>query len=145
MEKSLESIHDHFPLTEAELRTYSALAFAYVGDCVYDLVIRTMVLSRGNNRPNRYHKEVTRIVNAKAQTDLMNIIKPHLSEEEMTIFRRGRNAKTISPAKNQSLHDYRIATGLEALMGYLYLAGRMERLMELIRIGLEEMEEEKQE
>lgn len=144
MEKSLEIIHDHFPLTEAELRTYSAPAYAYVGDCVFDLVIRTMVLTRGNNRPNRYHQEVTHYVNAKGQTEILNKIKPHLSEEEMTIFRRGRNAKTISAAKNQSLHDYRIATGLEALIGYLYLAGRMERIMELIRLGLKDLEEEQE-
>lgn len=136
MEKSLSLIQDHYPLTEVELRTYSALAFAYVGDSVYDLIIRTMVTSKGNNRPNKYHQEAIRYVNAKGQTELMNKIKPHLTEEELTMFRRGRNSKTISPAKNQSPHDYRIATGFEALMGYLYLSGRMERIMELINIGL---------
>ena len=138
MEKSLDLIQGHYPLTEVELRTYSALAFAYVGDSVYDLIIRTKVVSKGNNRPNKYHQEAVRFVNAKGQTEMMHKIKPYLNEEEITIFRRGRNSKTISAAKNQSLHDYRIATGFEALIGYLYLAGRMERIMELIQIGLGE-------
>ena len=142
MEKSLSQglalLKQHYPLTEVELRTYSALAFAYVGDSVYDLIIRTMVTSRGNNRPNQYHKEVIGYVNAKGQTEMMGRIKPYLTEEERTIFRRGRNSKTISAAKNQSHHDYRIATGFEALLGYLYLSGRMERIMELVRIGLGE-------
>ncbi len=136
MEKSLELIRDHYPLTETELRTYSGLAFAYVGDSVYDLIIRTMVVSKGNTRPNKYHKDAIRFVNAKAQTEIMGKIKEYLTEEEATIFRRGRNSKTISPAKNQSLHDYRIATGFEALVGYLYLSGKMDRIMELIQIGL---------
>ncbi len=136
MEKSLELLRTHYPLTEVELRTYSSLALAYIGDSIYDLIIRTMVISKGNTRPQKYHKEVIGYVNAKAQMEMMGKIKEYLTEEETTIFRRGRNAKTISPAKNQSLHDYRIATGFEALMGYLYLSGQMERIMELIHIGL---------
>ena len=139
MEKSLGLLNQHFPLTEVELRTYSALSFAYIGDSVYDMIIRTMIVSKGNNRPNKYHREVIKYVNAKAQTEMMGIIKEYLTEEEITMFRRGRNSKTISPAKNQSHHDYRIATGFEALIGYLYLAGRMDRIMELVEIGLKEM------
>lgn len=139
MEKSLGLLNQHFPLTEVELRTYSALSFAYIGDSVYDMIIRTMIVSKGNNRPNKYHREVIKYVNAKAQTEMMGIIKEYLTEEEITMFRRGRNSKTISPAKNQSHHDYRIATGFEALIGYLYLAGRMERIMELVEIGLKKM------
>lgn len=145
MEKSLGLLNQHYPLNEVELRTYSALSFAYIGDSVYDMIIRTMVVSKGNNRPNKYHREVIKYVNAKAQTEMMGIIKEYLTEEELTMFRRGRNSKTISPAKNQSHHDYRIATGFEALVGYLYLAGRMERIMELVEIGLKEMTAKKTE
>lgn len=136
MEESLDRIMDHFPLTEQEVRSYSALAFAYIGDSVYDLIIRTMITSKGNNRPNKYHRQVIQYVNANAQTRMMDKMKPFLTEEEKTMFRRGRNAKSISCAKNQSHHDYRIATGFETLIGYLYMTGQMERIMELISVGL---------
>ncbi len=136
MEKSLAFIQQHYPLSEVELRSYSAQAFAYIGDSVYDMIIRTMVMSKGNNRPNKYHQEVIPYVNAAAQTEMVHKIKNYLTEEEMTIFKRGRNAKTMSPAKNQSIHDYRFATGFEALLGYLYLSGKMDRAMQLVRFGL---------
>ena len=109
METCLKGIAEHFPLTEKELRGYSSLGLAYIG-----------------------------YVNAAAQTEMMEIIKPLLTDEEKAVFRRGKNAKSLSPAKNQSSHDYHIATGFEALMGYLYLSGQMERLEELIRICLSE-------
>ena len=76
---------------------------------------------------------------------MMEIIKPLLTDEEKAVFRRGKNAKSLSPAKNQSSHDYHIATGFEALMGYLYLSGQMERLEELIRICLSEKENRNEE
>ena len=136
MEESLGRIMDNFPLTEQEVRSYSALAFAYIGDSVYDLIIRTMITSKGNNRPNKYHQQVIQYVNANAQTRMMDKIKPLLTEEEKTMFRRGRNAKSISCAKNQSHHDYRIATGFETLIGYLYMTGQMGRIMELVSVGL---------
>ena len=136
MEESLGRIMDHFPLTEQEVRSYSSLAFAYIGDSVYDLIIRTMITSKGNNRPNKYHQQVIQYVNANAQTRMMDNIKPLLTEEEKTMFRRGRNAKSISCAKNQSHHDYRIATGFETLIGYLYMTGQMGRIMELVSVGL---------
>ena len=138
MEKSLGQIMEHCPLTPQEVRSYSALSFAYIGDSVYDLIIRTMITSKGNNRPNKYHQQVIRYVNAAAQTKMMERIKPLLNEEEKNMFRRGRNAKSISCAKNQSHHDYRIATGFETLIGYLYMTGQMERIMELVEAGLGE-------
>ncbi len=141
MEKSLSEIIEHFPLSEGEVRAYNPLAFAYVGDAVYDLIIRTMVVSKGTNRPNRYHKETIQYVNAKAQMELYENMKEILTDEEKNIFRRGKNTKTISPAKNQSLHDYRMATGFEALMGYLYLSGRVDRIIELVEYGLKKEEE----
>lgn len=136
MEKSLNHISQHFSLSQKELETYHPLAFAYVGDAVYDLIIRTMVVSQGNRRPNRYHHDVINYVSAAAQTRMYHEIKDSLTEEERHVFRRGKNVKMISPAKNQSLHDYRMATGFEALMGYLYLTGRTDRIVELLNIGL---------
>jgi ribonuclease-3 family protein len=97
-----------------------------------------MVVTKGNDKANHYHQKTIGYVNAAAQTEMMEIIKPLLTDEEKAVFRRGKNAKSLSPAKNQSSHDYHIATGFEALMGYLYLSGQMERLEELIRICLSE-------
>lgn len=138
IEDSLKVIADSFPLDAQKVKTYSALSFAYIGDSVYDLIIRTMITTRGNTKPNKYHSRVIGYVNAAAQTRMMEKIKPYLNEEEKVMFRRGKNAKPASCAKNQSHHDYRIATGFETLIGYLYLTGKIERIMELVTIGLEE-------
>ncbi len=140
MEDSLKAIADSFPLDEQKVKTYSALSFAYIGDSVYDLIIRTMITTRGNTKPNKYHRQVIEYVNAAAQTRMMERIKPYLNEEEKVMFRRGKNAKPASCAKNQSHHDYRIATGFETLIGYLYLTGKVARIMELVSLGLEEEE-----
>ena len=131
------SLIDHFPLTEKELKTYSALALAYIGDCVFDLVVRTILVSRGNDKPQAYHRRAIHFVNAAAQKDMMSMLTASLKEEEKAVFRRGRNAKGASPARNQSLHDYRIATGFEALLGYLYLSGQRERLYQLLSLCLQ--------
>ena len=134
------SLIDHFPLTEKELKTYSALALAYIGDCVFDLVVRTILVSRGNDKPQAYHRRAIHFVNAAAQKDMMSMLTASLTEEEKAVFRRGRNAKGASPARNQSLHDYRIATGFEALLGYLYLSGQRERIYQLLSLCLQEEE-----
>ena len=110
MEDSLKVIADSFPLDAQKVKTYSALSFAYIGDSVYDLIIRTMITTRGNTKPNKYHSRVIGYVNAAAQTRMMEKIKPYLNEEEKVMFRRGKNAKPASCAKNQPHHDYRIAT-----------------------------------
>ena len=99
-----------------------------------------MVVTKGNDKANHYHQKTISYVNAAAQTAMMEKIKPLLTDEERAVFRRGKNAKSPSPAKNQSSHDYHIATGFEALMGYLYLSGQMERLEELIRICLSDVD-----
>ncbi|MDO5146423.1 MAG: ribonuclease III domain-containing protein [Eubacteriales bacterium] len=139
MEKSLRRIADSFPVDEQKIKTYSPLSFAYIGDSVYDLLIRTMITAEGNSRPNRYHQMAIQYVNAKAQAAMMKKIEPHLTEEEKVIFRRGKNAKPATFAKNQTHRDYKIATGFETLIGYLYLKGEMERVMELVSVGFEEI------
>ena len=80
-------------------------------------------------------------VQASAQSKMMRAIQEHLTEEEHAVFKRGRNAKSVSPAKNQSITDYRRATGFEALMGYLYLKIEWKSMLELVKIGLESMDE----
>lgn len=137
MEKGLNSyILDKFGIEEKDIRSYSPLTLAYIGDGIYDLVIRSMVVGEGNTRVNDLHRHTSQIVKAHAQSEMIEKLLPELSEEELVIYKRGRNAKSATMAKNATVGDYRRATGFEALMGYLYLEDKTERMMELILTGL---------
>ncbi len=143
MEESLSlltQIKKEFNLGEVDLRTYSPLTLAFVGDCIYDLIIRTVVVERHNASPNRLHKEKSHLVKAQTQAEMGTVLQQYLTEEELAVYRRGRNAKSYTTAKNATVGDYRKATGLEALYGYLYLDGRMDRLMELLKLSLQELD-----
>jgi len=113
----------------------SPLVLAYIGDAVYEIMVRTMVLSKGNMPVNKMHKASRELVKAKGQSDLYFRIEDMLTEEEKSVFRRGRNAKSHTMAKNAEMIDYKHATGFEALFGYLYLEGRTDRLYELFKAG----------
>lgn len=115
----------------------SALALAYIGDAVFEMLVRTRVLSWGNAPVNILNKKARGIVNAKAQADMYFRIEEFLNDEEKGVFRRGRNAKSHTVPKNADIMDYRHATGLESLFGYLYLCGNMERAIELFDKGIE--------
>ncbi len=117
----------------------SPLTLAYVGDAVYELLVRTFVLSDGNAPVNRLHKKARNMVNAKAQAEFYYRIAEELTEEEAAVFRRGRNAKSYTMPKNANVMDYRYATGVEAIFGYLYLAGQTERALALFRKGMEQI------
>ncbi|HHX55633.1 MAG TPA: ribonuclease III [Clostridiales bacterium] len=119
------------------VNTLSPLALAFIGDGVYDLVIRTMVVEQGNAPVNNMHKKSSDLVKASAQARLYKDIKDELTTNEIAVFKRGRNAKSKTYAKNASKSNYRIATGFEALIGYLYLTNDFPRILELIKIGLE--------
>ncbi len=121
----------------ADAQFYSPLTLAYIGDAVYDLIVRTVVVERGNRPVNLLHRTAVRYVNAGAQAALIGALADDLTEEETAVYRRGRNAKSHTMAKNASVEDYRKATGMEALLGYLYLSDRFDRILELIGIGLE--------
>lgn len=127
-----------------DIRTYSPLTLAYIGDAIYDLVIRTVLVGRGNAPVNTLHRQASSMVKAEAQKASLHQIETLLSEEEKSVYRRGRNAKSYTTAKNASVGDYRIATGFEALLGYLYLTGQMERLLYLVKAGLEGNEDQKE-
>lgn len=129
-----------FELKEVDIRSYSPLALAYIGDGVFDLVIRTVVVERGNAPVSRLHRSTASYVRAATQAAMIEALLPELTQEELAVYRRGRNAKPHTSAKNASLADYLKATGLEALIGYLYLLGRTQRLIELIKDGLEKVE-----
>ncbi len=147
MEKGLEwqfdsYLQEIFQLKEVDVQEYSPLTLAYIGDGIYDLVIRTLVINRGNKQVQKLHQETSALVQASAQSRMMRVLQDKLTEEEHAVYKRGRNAKSVSPAKNQSVTDYRRATGFEALMGYLYLKKDWKRMLKLIRDGLESLEEE---
>ncbi|MCI6022130.1 MAG: ribonuclease III domain-containing protein [Clostridia bacterium] len=121
---------------QVDVMSYSPLTLAYIGDDAYDLVIRTYLLGKGNMPVNKLNRMANELVKAKAQSDMMDVIEPMLDEEEHAVYKRGRNAKSYTKAKNATVADYRRATGFEALMGYLYLQGRLVRMVELIRAGI---------
>lgn len=127
-------------MTRIDAKECQPLVLAYIGDCVFDLIIKTMAAGKGIRPVHKLHEETSRYVQASAQSFMMRAMQEHLTEEEHAIYRRGRNSRTVSPAKNQSITDYRRATGFEALIGYLYLKREYERLAELVTLGLESME-----
>lgn len=138
----LEAIKQEFGCKEVDIRTYSPLALAYIGDAIYDLVIRTIVVERGNCSANRMHRKAVQYVNAHMQARMIEVLEEELTEEESRIYHRGRNAKSYTSAKNATIIEYRKATGLEALCGYLYLSGQQERMLYLIRTALHKLEVE---
>lgn len=135
----LEAIKRDFGCGENDIRTYSPLTLAYIGDAIYDLVIRTVVVERGNRSADKLHKKTVTYVNARVQAKMIEVLEDELTAEEAAVYHRGRNAKSYTTAKNASVIEYRKATGLEALCGYLYLQGQQERLLYLIRTAIEKM------
>lgn len=129
-------IREQFGIAEVDIRTYSPLTLAYIGDGVYDLLIRTVVVGRGNMRTDELHRRTSRIVKAQTQAAMAEALLPELTDEEAEVYRRGRNAKSYTMAKNATMGDYRRATGFEALVGWLYLNDEMERVVELTKRGL---------
>ena len=148
MEKSVgfdfvSYMNELFQMEEVDIREYSPLTLAYIGDCIYDLVIKSLVINAGNKQVNKLHQETSKLVQASAQSLMMRTMQEHLTEEEHTVYKRGRNAKSVSPAKNQSITDYRRAPGFEALLGYLYLKKEWKRMLDLVKIGLDSLKAEK--
>ena len=128
-------IKEQFGIKDVDIRTYSPLTLAYIGDGIFDIVIRSVVVGKGNTKASQLHKHTSSIVKAHTQAVMIEALEPHLTKEEADIYRRGRNAKSPTMAKNATMADYRKATGFEALMGFLYLKDEFERLVELVKIG----------
>lgn len=134
MEKAMK---ETFRMPDINADQYSPLTLAYMGDCAYEIVIRTLLVHKGNTHVDRLNKRASNLAKAATQSQMIGVIQEHLTEEELTIYKRGRNAKSYTSAKNASINDYRRATGFEALIGWLYLKGEFERMTELIRLGFE--------
>ncbi len=135
-------IRQCFGIHDVDIRTYSPLTLAYIGDGIYDLIIRTMIVGRGNTKASQLHNHTSHLVKAHSQSVMVEYLLPLMTEEEVAVYKRGRNAKSPTMAKNATMSDYRRATGFEALMGYLYLSDRFERIMELVKVGLEGLKKE---
>lgn len=121
----------------------NGIALAYLGDAVYEVYIRQHLLALGMSKPNRLQKKATHYVSAKAQASLIALMEDDdlLDEEEWSFFKRGRNANSYTHAKNTSVLTYRQSTGFEALFGYLYLAGKHDRLDQLAHWCIKQIEE----
>lgn len=135
----LEEIHQAFGECDIDIRTYSPLTFAYIGDAIFEMVIRTLIVECGQRAANTLHKHTTKIVCAGTQAAIAEAIMDEMTEEEQDIYRRGKNTKLHSSAKNASLSDYRKATGFESVCGYLYLSGNTKRVVELVKLGVEKL------
>lgn len=120
-------------LEQRDIAALNPLTLAYIGDAVYELYIRTMIMAQEPDRSvHKLHLMSTGYVRAHAQSELVHKITPYLMEEELDIIRRGRNSKSASVPKNADIIEYRIATGFESLVGYLYLMGKNKRLVEIL-------------
>ncbi len=133
----LGKIKKEFECKEVDVRAYSPLTLAYVGDAVYEVVIRTVIAERANRAANELHKRAVKFVQAGAQAAMITALQEILTEDELAVFKRGRNAKSNTSAKNASITDYRKATGFEALIGFLYLTDDLDRVLFLVKEGIE--------
>lgn len=142
-ENLTECLWKNMQLGEIDPKQMSPLVLAYIGDSIYDLVIRTYLLNKGNMPVNKINRHACALVKAETQSKLIVFLEPQLTDMERGVYKRGRNAKSYTSAKNATIVDYRRATGFEALMGYLYLSGRYDRLTSLVYAGLKEIGEMK--
>lgn len=143
MEENLdlfEIIQRRMNIEDIDLVNYSPLVLAYIGDSIYEIVVRTYVVTKGNTQVNKLHKRSSSYVKAHSQAVIIMSLMEELTEEEVRIYKRGRNAKSATMAKNATIADYKKATGFEALMGYLYLNKQTDRMLELIKKGLKNLE-----
>ena len=135
----LSELHRVFGERTVDLRTYSPLTLAYIGDAVFEIIIRTLIVEKGQQAANMLHNCTTKIVCAQTQAKMADTLQNIMTEQEQDIYRRGKNTKLHSSAKNASLSDYRKATGFEALCGYLFLKGETARIMELVKLALDNL------
>jgi ribonuclease-3 family protein len=132
-----EYLNDKFNIEAKDIRTYSPLTLAYIGDSIYDLVIRSILVNKGNTPVNKLHQRASQVVKAQTQAAMILALMDELTDEEVDWYRRGRNSKPHTKAKNASTMDYLEATSFEAVMGYLYLTGDMDRICELVTHGVD--------
>ena len=143
MEENLNILKEASQTEAGDVREYSPQTLAYMGDAVYELLIRTKVVTHGNAPVNKLNKKASQLAKAGAQSAMAEILAEYFTEEELSVYKRGRNAHSYTKAKNATTGDYRRATGFEAVFGYLYLKGDMLRISELFSLAMEEYKEKK--
>ena len=131
-----EYLQQLFSLEEKDWSQYSPLPLAYIGDSVFDVIIRTVIVKHANMQTAKMHRKASSVVNAGTQAKIADALQPYLREDEAAIYRRGKNSKPLHSAKNAAHEDYLKATGFEALIGYLYLKREYVRLLDLVKLGL---------
>jgi Uncharacterized protein conserved in bacteria len=136
----LNIINSGLEIKQGDLYAYSPLVLAYVGDAVYELYVRTLIVCKGNAPVNKLHRQSITFVKAKAQSDIIHKLMDELTEEEQDIVRRGRNAKSGTIPKNADVTEYKYATGFESLIGYLYLKKDYTRLLHIMKISAAQIE-----
>ena len=137
MESGLNDyLNDKFNIEPKDIRTYSPLTLAYIGDAVFDVIVRSILVNKGNTAVNKLHQRASSVVKAPTQAKMAAALMDDFTEAEADWYRRGRNSKPHTKAKNASTMDYLEATGFEAVMGYLYLTGDMDRICELVSLGI---------
>lgn len=142
MEQGLNSyLKERFNLKDNDIRTYSPLTLAYIGDAIFDVVIRTIIVDKGNTSVNNLHRKAAALVRATTQAQMVSALMDELTEEEKEFYRRGRNSKPHTKAKNASTREYLEATGFEAIIGFLYLQDDWDRITHIVKCGLEKIEE----
>ena len=134
-------IKEQFEIKDTDINTYNPLTLAFIGDSVYETIVRTMVVSKGNKSVNALAKDKNKLVNAKTQSRIAEILTEYYTEEEADIYRRGKNAKTANHSKSAAYSEYHRATGLEVVFGYLYLTGKLDRCLELFKTALEKLDD----
>ncbi len=132
-------LNARFGIESKDIRTYSPLTLAYIGDAIFDVIIRSILVNKGNTAVNKLHKRASDIVKAGTQAAFVKALMDDFTEEEADVYRRGRNSKPHTKAKNATTMDYLDATGFEAVVGYLYLTDNMDRICELIELGIKKL------
>lgn len=135
-----QDVINNFNGKNIDIKTYSPLTFAFIGDDVFDLIIRTIVVSKGNTKPEKLHNESIKYVSAVSQAKMYDAVTDMLTEEEADILRRGRNAKPHSKAKSATSTEYMKATALETLIGYLYLKDEQDRIFDILKVGIDRID-----
>ena len=125
-------------LTDAEIKAISNLGLAHMGDCVFEILCRGYLCARGGKNVGNLHRDTINMVKASSQAKFMDKLLPHLTEEELAFYRRGKNAHVHAVPKSCTPAEYAKATGLEALFGALYLAGETDRINELFKLVMED-------
>ena len=131
--------NEQFGIEGQDIRTYSPLTLAYIGDAIFDVIVRSILVNKGNTAVNKLHQRASSVVKAQSQAAFVKVLMDDFTEEEADYYRRGRNSKPHTKAKNATTMDYLEATGFEAVIGFLYLSDNMDRACELIKLGIERL------